>query len=192
MLSRSLCRSWGLHWLSGVKLRAYDGSMMGVSARMMGVHRFNVLCAFCCFARYYITAGCAVLCPQSAGFAPPQTPPKADRHTTPAPLACRIFELSLCGWAGILHCGWAGILHAAYAVARCALPPQPLAHLNARLNARLIGTADSVCVRRRRRMPTKHMGGDVAACGEATPCSSSDVGGHPLLGISQPYFGLPI
>ena len=26
MLSRSLCRSWGLHWLSGVKLRAYDGS----------------------------------------------------------------------------------------------------------------------------------------------------------------------
>ena len=105
MLSRSLCRSWGLHWLSGVKLRAYDGSMMGVSARMMGVHRFNVLCAFRCFARYYITAGCAVLCPQSAGFAPPQTPPKADRHTTPAPLACRIFELSLCGWAGILHCG---------------------------------------------------------------------------------------
>ena len=50
MLSRSLCRSWGLHWLSGVKLRAYDGSMMGVSARMMGVHRFNALCAFRCFA----------------------------------------------------------------------------------------------------------------------------------------------
>ena len=36
--------------------------MMGVSARMMGVHRFNVLCAFRCYARCHITAGCAVLC----------------------------------------------------------------------------------------------------------------------------------
>ena len=126
MLSRSLCRSWGLHWLSGVKLRAYDGSMMGVSACMMGVHRFNVLCAFRCFARYYITAGCAVLCAQSAGFAPPQTPPKADRHTTPAPLACRIFELSL--WVGRDPPLWVGRdpPRGAYAVARCALPPQPL------------------------------------------------------------------
>ena len=67
MLSRSLCRSWGLHWLGGVKLRAYDGSMMGVSARMMGVHRFNALCAFRCFALLHHRRVRGAV-PQSAGF----------------------------------------------------------------------------------------------------------------------------
>ena len=48
MLSRSLCRSWGLHWLGGVKLRAYDGSFRAYdgSSPLQRAMRISLLRAF--------------------------------------------------------------------------------------------------------------------------------------------------
>ena len=99
---------------------------------MMGVHRFNALCASRCFALLHHRRVRGAV-PQSAGFAPPQTPPKADRHATPAPLACRIFELSL--WVGRDPPLWVGRDPPRGLCGGEVCAPQPLAHLNAHLNA---------------------------------------------------------
>ena len=188
MLSRSLCRSWGLHWLSGVKLRAYDGSMMGVSARMMGVHRFNYDGSSPLQRAMRISL---LLCRNPLVFAPPQTPPKADRHTTPAPLACRIFELSL--WVGRDPPLWVGRDPPRGLCGGEVCAPQPLAHLNAHLNAvGLVLLTRCACGGAGCRRTSSTWGKMWLPAERRLPAQAAMWGGHPLLGISQPYFGLPI
>ena len=68
MLSRSLCRSWGLHWLSGVKLRVYDGSFRAYdgSSPLQRAMRILLLRAL---SHYRRVRGAVQ---QSARFAPPR------------------------------------------------------------------------------------------------------------------------